>query len=102
MAIQDEATYREAIKTLTSLPIAKLGVRKKWQTSRSTMKPANTAALFMYGGPYELHVSRTTGQMEDHVWCYYRGVACHETVDPETCRIVIDLADKIIAARAEA
>ena len=100
MAIQNEAIFQKTTQAIFNAPIKKLGARKQSQTSRDMMKPANTAALFIYGGEFEIHASRTSGRMTDHIWCYHRGVLAHEGVDPVACQRVIGIADKIISERA--
>ena len=93
-----DTTKLEAAKSfIFSAPVRKLGVRR--QASRDMYKPAATAALFAKGGRYEIHASRTDGRMRDMVWCYVDGVLAHEGVDAETCRRVIEIADKVAASR---
>lgn len=95
--ITNQASYNAAVTAIFSAPRKRLGVRKQSATSRDIKKPRNTAAVFIYGGPFELHASRTAGIMADRVWCYERGVLSHETLDTAVCQRIIELADQLRA-----
>lgn len=97
--ITDIAKLEAAKSVIFSASERKLGVRRQAATSRDMRKPASTAALFVKGGRYEIHASRTDGRMRDMVWCYVDGVLAHEGADAETCRRVIEIADKVAASR---
>lgn len=97
MTITNQPAYEAATAAILSARHAKLGVRKQAMTSRDMAKPANTAAVFISGGPYEIHASRTAGRMKDRVWCYFRGALVHEATDAVTCKRIVDLADALRA-----
>jgi hypothetical protein len=93
--ITNEALYLEATSKLLSAPISDLGVWRQSRTSRDISKPGNTAALFHSKSRYELHASRTCGQMKARVWVYHNSVLCHEAVDADVCARVVELSDRV-------